>query len=66
MRYCLLGGAGVFALHTAKLLLEKKDTELVISVGRNQVKNSAFTIGVGMNDDRYPTILAWVWMTISP
>ena len=53
MRYCLLGGAGVFALHTAKLLLEKKDTELVISVGRNQVKNSAFTIGVGMNDDRY-------------
>ena len=53
MKYCLLGGAGVFALHTAKLLLEKKDTELVLSVGRNQIKNSAFTIGVGKGDDRY-------------
>jgi len=53
MKYCLLGGAGVFALHTAKLLLEKKDTELVLSLGRNQVKNSAFTIGVGKNDPRY-------------
>ena len=53
MKYCLLGGAGVFALHTAKLLLEKKDTELVISIGRNQVKNAAFTIGVGSNDSRY-------------
>ena len=36
MKYCLLGGAGVL-IHTAKLLLEK-DTELVISIGRNQVK----------------------------
>jgi dTDP-glucose 4,6-dehydratase len=53
MKYCLLGGAGVFALHTAKLLLEKKETELVVSIGRNQVKNQAFTIGVGKNDKRY-------------
>ena len=53
MKYCLLGGAGVFALHTAKLLLEKKETELVISIGRNQVKNQAFTIGVGKGDSRY-------------
>ena len=53
MKYCLLGGAGVFALHTAKLLLEKSDTELVLSIGRNQIKNRAFTIGVGQNDKRY-------------
>ena len=53
MRYCLLGGGGVFALHTAKLLLEKKDTELVLSIGRNQIKNPAFGIGVGINDSRY-------------
>ena len=24
MKYCLLGGAGVFAIHTAKYLLEQK------------------------------------------
>ena len=53
MKYCLLGGAGVFALHTSKLLLEKEDTELVLSIGRNQVKNKSFTIGVGENDKRY-------------
>ena len=53
MKYCLLGGGGVFALHTAKLLLEKKETELVLSIGRNQIKNPAFGIGVGVNDDRY-------------
>jgi dTDP-glucose 4,6-dehydratase len=53
MKYCLLGGAGVFALHTAKLLLEKDDTDLVLSIGRNQIKDSAYTIGVGDNDPRY-------------
>ena len=39
MKYLLLGGAGVFALHTAKYLLEQEDTELVICIGRNTVKN---------------------------
>ena len=53
MKYCLLGGAGVFALHTAKLLLEKDDTELVLSIGRNQIKNKAFTVDVGKDDQRY-------------
>ena len=53
MKYCLLGGAGVFALHTAKLLLEKEDTELVLSIGRNPPKNEAFTLNIGKNDKRY-------------
>lgn len=53
MKYCLLGGGGVFALHTAKLLLEQNDTELVLSIGRNPLKNEAFGIGVGANDPRY-------------
>jgi dTDP-glucose 4,6-dehydratase len=53
MKYCLLGGAGVFALHTAKFLLEKKETELVLSIGRNPQKKEAFTLGVGKNDKRY-------------
>ena len=44
MKYCLLGGAGVFALHTAKYLLEQKDTELVLCLGRNTVKNPAFNL----------------------
>ena len=53
MKYCLIGGAGVFAIHTAKYLLELKETELVLCIGRNKVKNSAFTLSVGENDKRY-------------
>lgn len=53
MKYLLVGGAGVFAVHTAKYLLEKKETTLVISVGRNKPKSKAFTLNVGENDDRY-------------
>jgi dTDP-glucose 4,6-dehydratase len=53
MKYLLLGGAGVFALHTAKFLLEQKETELVVCVGRNTVKNSAFNLNIGNNDKRY-------------
>ena len=53
MKYLLLGGAGVFALHTAKYLLEQEDTELVICIGRNTVKNPAFNLDIGKNDKRY-------------
>ncbi len=53
MKYCLLGGAGVFAIHTAKYLLEQKETELVLCIGRNSVKNTAFTLNLGKNDKRY-------------
>ena len=53
MKYCLLGGGGVFALHTAKFLLEQKDTELVVSIGRNPIRSAAFGLDVGLNDKRY-------------
>ncbi len=53
MKYLLLGGAGVFALHTAKYLLEQKDTELVVCIGRNTVKNPAFNLDIGKDDKRY-------------
>ena len=53
MKYLLLGGAGVFAVHTAKFLLENDKTSLVLSVGRNKPKSPAFTLDVGLDDDRY-------------
>ena len=40
-------------LHTAKYLLEQKDTELVVCIGRNTVKNPAFNLDIGKNDKRY-------------
>lgn len=52
-RYAIIGGAGVFALHFSKYLLEQEDTELVLSIGRNAPKSKAFTLGIGDNDDRY-------------
>jgi dTDP-glucose 4,6-dehydratase len=52
-RYAVLGGGGVFAIHFVKYLLEQKDTESVLSVGRNPPKSEAFTLGVGKGDPRY-------------
>ncbi len=49
----LLGGAGVFAVHTAKFLLQLDQTTKVISVGRNIDRGSHYTLGVGENDDRF-------------
>ena len=37
----------------AKFLLEQKETELVVCVGRNTVKNPAFNLNIGNNDKRY-------------
>ena len=54
MKYLIIGGAGIFALHTIKKILQLKSTTKVISVGRNRERSSeAFTLGVGNNDDRY-------------
>ena len=52
-KYLLLGGAGVFAVHTANFLLERKDTKSVISVGRNIERGSYYHLDVGKNDPRY-------------
>ena len=49
----LLGGAGVFAVHTSKFLLEKDQTEKVIAVGRNIERGPHYTLDVGANDKRY-------------
>jgi len=54
MKYLVIGGAGIFAVHTIKKILASKETKQVISVGRNREKSSeAFTLGVGKGDDRY-------------
>ena len=54
MKYLIIGGAGIFALHTIKKILNLKDTLKVVSVGRNRERSSeAFTLGVGKNDNRY-------------
>lgn len=52
-KFVLLGGAGVFAVHTAKYLLEQSDAELVISVGRNIERGAHYTLDVGKGDSRY-------------
>jgi len=46
MKYLILGGAGVFGVHNCLDLLNRKDTELVISVGRNRQFKSAYTLGL--------------------
>lgn len=52
-RYAIIGGGGVFAVHLSKYLLERDDTSLVLSIGRNPPKSSAFTLDVGKGDSRY-------------
>ncbi|MDB2324235.1 GDP-mannose 4,6-dehydratase [Alphaproteobacteria bacterium] len=51
--YVLIGGAGVFAIHYAKYLLETANPRKVICVGRNQPLASPFTLDVGKDDARY-------------
>lgn len=53
MRYLIIGGAGVFALHTIKKILQDKNTTKVISIGRSPEKSKAFTLDIGKNDKRY-------------
>jgi len=52
-KYVLLGGAGVFAVHTAKYLLDNTDASQVICVGRNILRSPAYTLDVGKDDPRY-------------
>ena len=51
--YVLLGGAGVFAVHTAAYLLKSANPRKVICVGRNILRSPAYTLDVGKGDDRY-------------
>lgn len=51
--YILLGGAGVFASHYAKYLLDRKDTKKVIAVGRNVLRGAHYSLNIGLNNEKY-------------
>jgi dTDP-glucose 4,6-dehydratase len=51
--YVVLGGGGVFGVHTAKYLLDHANPTKVIAIGRNPEKSAPFTLGVGAGDPRY-------------
>jgi dTDP-glucose 4,6-dehydratase len=51
--YVILGGNGVFGVHTAFYLLQQADTKRVICVGRNPEKPEPFTLNLGKGDPRY-------------
>jgi dTDP-glucose 4,6-dehydratase len=51
--YVILGGNGVFGVHTAFYLLARNETKKVICVGRNPEKPEAFTLSLGAGDSRY-------------
>lgn len=52
-RWVVLGGGGVFGIHTASWLLDNADPECVVSVGRNPEKPEPFSLNVGKGDPRY-------------
>ena len=51
--YIVLGGGGVFGVHTAKYLLDHANPEKVICVGRNPEKPEPFSLNLGRDDSRY-------------
>lgn len=51
--YAILGGGGVFGVHTAMYLLEHAKPRKVISIGRNPEKPGPFSLNVGKGDPRY-------------
>ena len=48
--YCILGGGGAFGIHAALYILGADPAALVVGVGRNPLRPSAFTLGV----ERHP------------
>jgi dTDP-glucose 4,6-dehydratase len=51
--YAIIGGNGVFGIHTALYLLANADPKKVICIGRNPEKPEPFTLNLGKGDDRY-------------
>ncbi len=51
--YAIIGGNGVFGIHTALYLLANTDPKKVICIGRNPEKPEPFTLNLGKGDDRY-------------
>jgi dTDP-glucose 4,6-dehydratase len=51
--YVILGGNGVFGVHTALYILQHANPKKVICIGRNSEKPRPFTLDLGKNDPRY-------------
>jgi len=51
--YAIIGGNGVFGIHTALYLLANAEPKKVICIGRNPEKPEPFTLNLGKGDDRY-------------
>ncbi len=51
--YVIIGGNGVFGIHTALYLLANTDPKKVICIVRNPEKPEPFTLNLGKGDDRY-------------
>tara|TARA_Y100000294_G_C8545009_1_gene332723 strand:- start:82 stop:1077 length:996 start_codon:yes stop_codon:yes gene_type:complete len=49
IKYMILGGGGSFAIHTALHLVEKQDTDKIVSVGRNLLREETFSLGLLKN-----------------
>ncbi|MDP3561059.1 MAG: GDP-mannose 4,6-dehydratase [Legionellaceae bacterium] len=44
--YAILGGGGSFGIHTAKYLLDHANPKKVIGIGRNLLREEAFSLGI--------------------
>ena len=51
--YAIIGGNGVFGIHTALYLLANAEPKKVICIGRNPEKPEPFTLNLDKGDDRY-------------
>jgi dTDP-glucose 4,6-dehydratase len=51
--YAIIGGNGVFGIHTALYLLANAEPKKVVCIGRNPEKPEPFTLNLGKGDDRY-------------
>jgi dTDP-glucose 4,6-dehydratase len=51
--YVILGGNGIFGVHTALYLLKQATPKKVICVGRNPEKPEPFSLNLGKGDSRY-------------
>jgi dTDP-glucose 4,6-dehydratase len=48
--YAILGGGGSFGIHAARYLLDHANPKKVIGIGRNPLRNSAFSLDIDRRD----------------
>lgn len=58
--YCILGGGGAFAIHTALYLLNNANPGRVVGIGRNPLRPEPFTLGVEKRE-RYEYRTYHIW-----